>query len=68
MTLMRLCMCSFIRMSSIIEELLPFDCLNFNELFCSQPQLSKHWIEFYETFTKYILSFCISSLVRMSLV
>ena len=22
---------------SVIEELLPFDCLNFNEFFCSQP-------------------------------
>ena len=38
-------------MSSVIGELLPFDCLNFTELFCAQLQLSKQWIEFHETYT-----------------
>ena len=27
----------FIRMSSVIDELLAFDCLNVMELFCTQP-------------------------------
>ena len=58
MTLERLCTCSFIRMSSVKEELLPFDCLNFNELFYSQPQHDKYWMEFHETYTKFILPWC----------
>ena len=41
-------------MSLVIEELLPFDCLNVNILFCSQPQLSKKWVHVHETYTIYI--------------
>ena len=31
MTIVLLCKLSFIRVSSVKEELLPFDCLNFND-------------------------------------
>ena len=35
-----LCTLSFIRVSSVKEELLPFDRLNLNNLFCPQPNLN----------------------------
>ena len=42
----------------VIEELLPVDCLNVNESFCSQPLLSKQSMEFQETYTEYIWLWC----------
>ena len=37
MIMVWLCMLSFTRVSSVIEELLPFDCLNFNDILLPQP-------------------------------
>ena len=45
-------------MSLVMDELLPFVCLNFNDFFRPQPCLSKQWMEFHETDTEYILSQC----------
>ena len=41
-------------MSSVIEELVPFDCLNSNELSCPQPLLSKQRWEFPEFYAECI--------------
>ena len=35
----------------LIEELLSFNSLNFNDFF---PELGNQWMEFHETFTDYI--------------
>ena len=40
-------------MSLVIEELLSFDCLNFNDFFRTQPLLGNQWMEFHEPYTKY---------------
>ena len=40
MTIVLLCPLSFIRLSSVLEEILPFDCLNFNVF----PVLSHNYI------------------------
>ena len=34
-----------------IDELLPFDCLNFDEVVHSEPQLSNQWMEFLAIYT-----------------
>ena len=49
MAIVRLCARSFNGLSSVIAELLPFDCLNFNDFFRPQPELGNLWMGFHET-------------------
>ena len=49
-----LCTFRFTRVSSVYEELLPFDWLNFNDLFRPQPYIGNQRIEFHENYTEYI--------------
>ena len=44
----------FLGVSSVIAELLPFDCQKFNDFFRPHPYLDNQWIEFHETYSEYI--------------
>ena len=46
MTIVLLCTLSLIRVSLVIDELLPFDCLNFNNFFVPQPKIGNKWMDF----------------------
>ena len=39
---------------SVIAELFPFDCLNFNDFFRPRPKPGNLSMEFQETYTEYI--------------
>ena len=54
MTIELLCTVSFIRVSSVIEELLPFDCVNFNDFPHPRSLLDNQGIEFHVFYTEYI--------------
>ena len=56
-----------VRSSSIVDELFPFDCLNFDEVVHSEPQLSNQWMEFLAIYTM-VIGQCTLRFVGKSLV
>ena len=53
----------FVTLISDIQELLPFDCLNINELVPTEPQLGKEYIEFSRNLTEYEVGRCTTNIL-----